>query len=120
MLIDGLNVLVVLTVTLCVATVIVPRFSPRARAAAIAADVSPLWLLLPGFSFVATLRLTQSHALVIVLQLVLLATQVGLSGWVIYRHRRWPWIAAPLAIALLAWIGVALMVSAVAGVTALW
>jgi hypothetical protein len=55
-----------------------------------------------------------------VLQLVLLATQVGLSGWVIYRHRRWPWIAAPLAIALFAWIGIALMISAVAGATALW
>jgi hypothetical protein len=85
-----LIVLVVLTATLCVATVIVPRFSPRARAAAIAADVSPLWLLLPSFAFLATLRLTQSHPLVMVLQLVLLATQVGLSGWVIYRHRRWP------------------------------
>lgn len=119
--IDGLNALTVLTVLLSAATVIAPRFSPRARAAAIAAGVSPLWLLLPSVGFLATLRLTpQSHPLVMGLQLVLLGTQVGLTGWVVYRHRRWPWIALPLALALFAWIAIGIMISAVAGATALW
>jgi hypothetical protein len=121
MLIDGVNALAILTVMLCAATVIAPRFSSRACAAAIAADLSPLWLLLPSVGFLASLRLTpQSHPLVTGLQLFLLATQVGLSGWVIYRHRRWLWIAAPFVLALFAWIGIGIMISAVAGATALW
>ena len=78
------------------------------------ARVSPLWLFLPCAGFLLLLFRGSSTSQQM-LALTLLVVQVTLSVWIIYRHRRWPWIAALLAAALLAWSGLGLAVYALVG-----
>lgn len=114
----AVDLLAVVTLALCLAVVVVPRLFPRPRAAAAAAGVSPLWLLPFAVAVIASLLQLplrpHTSTLVDYLPLVLAALQVVASGWVIYRHRRWPWLAVPLAAVLLLWPGIALATLALA------
>jgi hypothetical protein len=44
----------------------------------------------------------------------MLATELVICGWVIYRLRRWPWLAIPLSIASLLWAGLSCFVAGMA------
>lgn len=115
----GLFLLAVLTLALCVGVIAAPRFSARARATTVAARISPLWLLPSSFGFIDALLggpLPLPDVSRRPLQLAFLLVQLGLSAWVSYRYRRWPWVAVPLAAILLVWSGIALFAIAHAGI----
>jgi hypothetical protein len=106
-----LALLAALTLALAIAAIVLPQRLDRAREGAITARVSPLWLLLSCAAFVVALFRAPEQSV----SLVLLAAQIGLSVWMVYRHRRWPWVATLLAAALLGWCAVALAVYGLAG-----
>jgi len=89
-------------------TLLVSRFSSRARAAQITAGVSPFWVLLPpSLAVIAALLAGDRPGTVPwgvpAPGLALLVVQCALSGWIIYRHRRWLWVALPIALVMLVW-----------------
>jgi hypothetical protein len=83
------------------------RWVPAAREVAVAASVSPLWLLAPiVLGFVLVWWANASGIVVSVFGLkvpVLLLLQSGVALWVIYRHRRWPFLIVPLAAICVLW-----------------
>jgi hypothetical protein len=84
-----------------------PRWATAARACQMNAALSPLWLLLPillGFVLTwwgndAGILLNANGVEVPALFLF----QLGVSAWVVYRHRRWPFLVLPLAILCCLW-----------------
>jgi len=44
----------------------------------------------------------------------MLASQLVICGWVIYRLRRWPWLAIPLSLASLLWAALSCFVAGMA------
>lgn len=100
-----------------------PRWITPARAAAMDAEVSPLWLLTPillGFVLV-----WWGNAAGIVLSAfgvkipALLILQLLVAGWVIYRYRRWPFLVVPLAVLCCLWQWGIMMSVVLEGVKAL-
>jgi hypothetical protein len=94
-----------LSIGLVVAAVVVPRRVPRARDSAAAAAISPLWVLLPTPAGIGLLILFDrgNKALQGWVMLAVALAQLVLTVVVIFRHRRWPWIAAPLALVPVVW-----------------
>jgi len=82
--------------------IIAPRRSPAAASGYAAAGVSPLWILVPlvvvffvpmtaygGFSGIG--EMPSRWFLPVGVELVV-------GGWLVYRHRRWPWAALVLGL----------------------
>jgi hypothetical protein len=115
---EGLvRLMVVLTIGLAVAAVVVPRFVARAGASAAAARLSPLWVVAPTVLCVGVLTLVDPHTKDVTLLIVaaLCLVQLALSALVIYRHRRWPWIALPFALMPPIWWAIFVAMIALAG-----
>jgi hypothetical protein len=89
--------------------VLLPNLSRGARAAGITAGISPFWVILPPMAFVAAFFAVPERGpvstLLSVVPVTLLVAQVALSGWVMYRHRHWPWVALPVVLIALVWTG---------------
>lgn len=95
------------TLGLAAAAFIAPRWITAARAAAVQAAVSPLWLLTPillGFVLVwwgnAAGIVVSAFGMKIPALLIL---QILVAGWVIYRYRQWPFLVVPLALLSCLW-----------------
>jgi len=111
------------TLGLSAAAIGAPRWVASARDAAVHADLSPLWLLLPivlGFFLVwwgndAGILVGAFGVKIPALLVLQLAVAIG----VIYRYRRWPFLVIPLAALCCLWQWGLMMSVVLDGVNAL-
>ncbi|HEY6854209.1 MAG TPA: hypothetical protein VI139_08175 [Gemmatimonadales bacterium] len=103
------TLLACLTLGVVLVAILLPPRSPGARAAGIPAAISPLWVILPPAGFVIAIFAAPDRSpvttLLSVVPVTLLLAELALTGWVMYRHRRWPWVAAPVVAVALVWTG---------------
>ncbi|HUF11537.1 MAG TPA: hypothetical protein VMN78_00390 [Longimicrobiales bacterium] len=88
-----------------------PRVSPAAAKSYAAAGVSPAWFLLAtAIVLIPGVELEHDrHAYVAAGILIVPA------AWLVYRHRRWPWAALLISVAVISAAIVAMFIKAVSG-----
>jgi len=101
------SLLALLTLAVFLIAVLLPNLSRSARAAGVAAGISPFWVILPPIAFVIAILAAPERGpvstLLSVVPVTLLIAQLALTGWVMYRHRHWPWVALPVVLIMLVW-----------------
>jgi hypothetical protein len=116
-------VLVIGTLGLAAAALGAPRWVASARDAEMYAGVSPLWLLMPiVLGFVLVWWGNNAGILVSAFDIkvpALLILQLGVATWIVYRHRRWPFLVFPLALLSCLWQWGLMMSVVLDGVNAL-